>query len=169
MGLLDMYPFGNIRRNHGFEHATIHVLSEKYPNLSIVGRSDLSGYTLYGQVSTEDIREAAHEALRRLRAGQSELAVHPRCGTVLATTGVLTGMSAFMAVSLTGSPNKRFRWVAIPETILAATIATLMAQPLGMLIQEKYTVSGIPQNLEIVEITQTSNGSVPIHRISTRQ
>ena len=99
MGLFNIYPLVNIRRNHGLEHATIHVLSEKNPRLSIVGRSDLGGFTLYGEVETDQVIYAADEALNRLRAGQAELAIHPRCGTILATTGILTGLveSHFMA------------------------------------------------------------------------
>ena len=169
MGFLDVYPIINIRRNHGFEHATVHVLSEKYRNLSIVGRSDLGGFTLYGNVDTNVVIEASHEALGRLQAGQKDLAVHPRCGTVLATTGLLTGLMAFLAVSLGGPPRQRFRWVAFPETILATTLAAILAQPLGMFFQANYTVSGQPGNLEIKDITRLDNKHMTVHRINTQQ
>jgi len=169
MGLLDLYPFINLRRNHGLEHATIHVLSERIPHLSLVGRSDLGGFTLYGNVSLEAVTEAAHEALHRLRGGQSELAVHPRCGTILATTGILTGLAAFMAIGVTGRPRKRFRWGTIPEAILAATFAAIAAQPLGLLIQEHFTVSGKPGNLQIVNITRSDGAGMVMHRVSTAQ
>jgi len=169
MGLFDMYPIVNIRRNHGLEHATIHVLSEADPQLSIVGRSDLNGFTLYGQIKTEAIHYASHEALRRLRDGQAELAVHPRCGTIIATTGIMTGLAAFLAVSVSGSPRQRFRWTTIPEAILAATFAALAAQPLGLLLQEHFTVSGQPGNLAIAGISRSPNKNMTIHRVSTRQ
>lgn len=169
MGLFDVYPIVNIRRNHGLEHATIHVLNEKYPQLSMVGRSDMGGFTLYGQVDTGQVTYASHEALKRLRAGQTELAVHPRCGTIIATTGIMTGMAAFLAVSITGRPRQRFRWATIPEAILASTFAALAAQPLGLLLQEHFTVTGRPGNLEISNITRSTNNSLVIHRITTRQ
>jgi hypothetical protein len=169
MGLFDIYPIVNIRRNHGLEHATIHVLSENNPNLSVVGRSDLSGFTLYGQVETEQIRYAAHEALRRLRAGETDLAIHPRCGTILATTGIMTGLATFMAVSISGKPRQRFRWTTIPEAILAATFAAVAAQPIGLLLQEHFTVSGQPGNLEIIKIVRAPNRGHVVHRITTRQ
>jgi len=169
MGLLEMYPVVNIRRNHGLEHATIHVLSENTPHLSMVGRSDLGGFTLYGEVETDEVAYASQEALRRLRAGQASLAVHPRCGTILATTGLMTGLAAFLAVSIRGEPNRRFRWAAIPEAILAATFAALAAQPLGMLLQEQFTVSGQPAALEISRITRSSNKGITVHRVSTSQ
>ena len=169
MGLFDQYPIVNIRRNHGLEHATIHVLSESNPQLSMVGRSDLSGFTLYGQVDTEAVQYASHEALRRLRDGQAELAVHPRCGTIIATTGIMTGLAAFLAVSVSGSARQRFRWATIPEAVLAATVAAVVAQPIGLLLQEHFTVSGQPGRLEIAAISRSSNKNMTIHRISTQQ
>ena len=169
MGLFDIYPIVNIRRNHGLEHATIHVLSESNPHLSMVGRSDLGGFTLYGQVETEQVHYAVYEALKRLRAGETELAVHPRCGTILATTGILTGLAAFMAVSISGKPRQRFRWATIPEAILAATFAAIAAQPIGLLLQEHFTVSGQPGALEIVKVGRAPNKKRVIHRVSTRQ
>src|SRR5512142_1432673 len=100
MGLSNSSLITRIQRNHGLEHATIHIVSRRNGNLSLVGRSDWNGFTLYGPVDTSEVKHAAQEALRRLRQGEAELAVHPRCGTVVATTGLLTGLAAFMAFSL---------------------------------------------------------------------
>lgn len=169
MGLHDLSPFINIRRNHGFEHATIHVLSETTPQLSVVGRSDMGGFTLYGNISTDAVIAAAEEALNRLRDGHAELAVHPRCGTILATTGIFSGMAAFLAISLGGNPKKRFRWGALPQAVTAATFAALAAQPLGLIIQERYTVSGEPGKLEIVSVNRSQNGGMVVHRVKTKQ
>ena len=169
MGLFDFYPIINIRRNHGLEHATIHVLSERVPNLSVVGRSDMGGFTLYGNISTDAVTDAAHEALRRLRQGHAELAVHPRCGTILATTGVLSGIASFAIISLGSNSRKRFRWETLPQSVMAATIAALAAQPLGLLLQEKFTVTGEPGSLEIVDITRSHTAQMTVHRVRTRQ
>lgn len=135
----------------------------------MVGRSDLGGFTLYGTVDIEDVRQASQEALRRLQGGQADLAVHPRCGTIIATTGLLTGLSAFLAVSAMGNPRRRFRWAAIPEAILAATLASLVSQPIGMLLQERFTVTGNPGNLAITDITRLPNQRMTVHRIKTAQ
>lgn len=170
MGFFDLPLIKKVQRNHGLEHATIHVLSQRHAHLSLVGRSDWRGFTLYGPIDTIDVKEAAHEALRRLRQGEADLAVHPRCGTVLATTGILTGLAAFLAISLdVSSPRHRFRWAAIPAAILAATMAAVFAQPLGLLLQEKYTVSGQPGNLEIKNISLTSDARLIVHRVETIQ
>ncbi len=159
-----------IRRNHGFEHATIHMLSKRTGgNLSLVGHSDAGGFTLYGPVDTIQVEQAAQEALRRLQQGQAELAVHPRCGTVLATTGLLTGLAAVVAIGLDGSSRSRFRWSSIPAAVLAATFAAIVAQPLGLFIQKEYTTSGNPGNLQIKRISLNPNGRVITHRVETSQ
>src|SRR5258706_10996068 len=84
------------RRNHGLEHATVHVLSSRIKNLSIAGRSDGSGFWLMGDVSTEQVESAAAEALKRMQNGEHELAVHPNCGTGLVTTGIMASMAGFL-------------------------------------------------------------------------
>ncbi len=168
MGFFDLQLIDQVRRNHGLEHATIHVLSQRHPKLSLVGRSDWNGFTLYGPVDTAEVKHASHEALRRLRMGEANLAVHPRCGTVLATTGLLTGLAAFLAISVDGSSSgRRFRWATAPAAILAATIAAILAQPLGLVLQERYTVSGQPGNLEIESVTLQSDTNLIIHRVET--
>src|SRR4051812_5842427 len=82
------------RQHHAIEHATIHMLAERFPRQPFSGISDPLGFTLYGNVSEESARRAVGDALLRLQAGQSELAIHPNCGTNLATTGLLVTLIA---------------------------------------------------------------------------
>ncbi len=167
MGLFDFIT--KIRRNHGLEHATVHVLSQRHTHLAVVGRSDWNGFTLYGPLDLSEVDQAAQEALQRLRQGEANLAVHPRCGTVLATTGLLTGLAAFLAISLDGNSRSRFRWATIPTAVLATTFAAIFAQPLGLMLQERYTVSGNPGNLEIKNVNQQAMGNLTVHRVETIQ
>ena len=169
MGFFDLSLINKIRRNHGLEHATVHILSRRNANLSLVGRSDWNGFTLYGPIDTAEVKRAAREALERLRRGEANLAVHPRCGTVLATTGILTAMAAFLAISLDSGSHKRFRWSTIPAAVLAATAAAIFAQPLGLFLQEHYTTCGHPGNLEIKNISLEPSNNLIIHRIETTQ
>jgi hypothetical protein len=169
MGLLDSPLLQRIRRNHGLEHATVHILNKRHGRLSLVGHSDWNGFTLVGPIDTTEVKQAAHEALRRLRAGEKELAVHPRCGTVIVTTGLMTALAAFLAISLDTGPRRRFRWGSIPAAILAATGAAILAQPLGLLFQERFTTSGDPGNLEIKHISLKPTSNLIVHRIDTVQ
>ena len=167
MNLLNLPFISRIRRNHGLEHATMHVLMQRDPYQSLVGRSDWGGYSIYGQVETQAVEWAAREALARLQAGEGQLAVHPRCGTLLATTGILCGMAAFFALGV-GRSRSRFRWIYLPEVLLAATAAAIAAQPLGLLLQQYVTTSSDVNHLHIVRVYKQRGGQVPIHRIETR-
>ena len=170
MGLIDAPLIKKIRRNHALEHATVHILQQRLGRLSLVGHSDWNGFTLYGPIDTAEVKLAAHEALRRLRQGEADLAVHPRCGTVVATTGILTALAAFLAISLDrGSYRRRFRWGSIPGAMLATTAAAILAQPLGMALQERYTTDPDPADLEIRHISLKPAGNVIAHRIDTVQ
>ncbi len=55
-----------VRKNHGLEHATIHVLGERARRGGMAGRSDRHGFTLYGDVPTEVLADACEWALQRL-------------------------------------------------------------------------------------------------------
>ena len=97
MNFLDQIPIvSTVRRNHGVEHATIHVLASRLQNLSLVGHATLDGFNLYGEVEADQVEFAANEALRRLRAGDSRLVIHPNCGTNFATAGMLAGIAAWL-------------------------------------------------------------------------
>jgi hypothetical protein len=64
------------RRNHGFEHATIALLLNRIgTNVRLVGRSDPTGFHVYGNIPTDALRESAAEALLRLQNGEGDLAV----------------------------------------------------------------------------------------------
>lgn len=130
-----MNIFERIRRNHGIEHATVHVLSESNPNLAVVGRADGSGFNIIGDVNPEELAAAVQEALRRMKKGEENLAVHPRCGTQLVTLGALTAVAAFLAL------GTRPRASRLPDTIIATTLAAIVAQPLGLSLQKYVTTS----------------------------
>ena len=96
--LLDIPFVRRVRRNHGLEHATIHMLSQRKPGMKIVGRSDAGGFWIYGNVPTESVRDCATRALSRMRKGEHQLAIHPNCGTNLVTVAVLESRSPSFAL-----------------------------------------------------------------------
>lgn len=150
-----------IRQIHALEHATIHILSWRYPHIRIVGRTTDSGFYIYGNVETEALAAAVSEALIRLRKGERELALHPQCGTNLATAGVLAGLSAFLA--FIGKPRRR--WTRLPEAITLATLALLISQPLGLLIQRYVTTSPFITDIAVKEIKRFDYGAVKVHKV----
>lgn len=154
-----------IRRNHALEHATIHLLSARYPRATLVGRSDTGGFHLFGDVPTEAVATSAQEALARLNGGQRQLAIHPNCGTNLLTAGVLGGGAAFL--SLAGSSDSRRRLERLPLAVVATVIGLLIAQPLGMALQRSITTQADPEGLRIVQVKTWRRGHTTFHRVLT--
>lgn len=150
-----------IKCNHATEHATIHVLGSRLSNLAVAGRADHKGFFLYGEIPTEQIRSAAEEALYRLQAGESHLAVHPRCGTNLVVAGLLAGLSSLAVTA--GRPQSLLE--RLPRMLLATTLAVLAAQPLGPIIQEKFTTSPNLAGVRVGGISQNTLGKMTVHRV----
>lgn len=154
-----------MRQNHAVEHATMHLLSRRFPSVRLVGRATANGFLIYGQVATEAVAETVQEALERLRRGESELAVHPNCGTNVVIGGVLAGLAAWLATS----GRRRSFWEQLPSALLAATIALLFAQPLGMLMQERFTTSPAVGDLRLREVLSGRWGTTVVHRVKLAQ
>lgn len=164
---LDTYPLGNIRRNHGLEHATLHVLARRFPQTHLAGHSDVNGFWIVGQITLEALQSAVEEALARLNKGEARLAIHPNCGTNLVTSGVLAGLAGGGAMFGAGKRTQD-KFERLPLAIAFATLALLVAQPLGAYLQSQITTSGIPGALQVVAIQPRSRGRVPAYRVLTR-
>jgi len=164
--LLEIPIVRRTRRNHGLEHATIHLLSQRHPGVSLAGRSDARGFYLMGNLPTETVAAAAQAALDRLRAGESQLAIHPNCGTNFLTAGVVAGLAAFLALMGTGR-SARSRLERLPTVFLASTAALIFTQPLGFAIQQRVTTSGEMGALTITEVKQVRRGRLTVHRVLT--
>lgn len=165
MNPLERWPFAAVRRNHALEHATITILSQRNPGLRLVGRSDWSGFTLYGPVSSDEVRAAVDSALKRLQSGEAGLAVHPRCGTNLATGFVLAGLASYAALS----GKRRSILQRAVQLALGLTAASILAQPLGETLQERVTTSLDVAKLHVTQIRRLQRGDVVVHRIETAQ
>lgn len=165
--IINLPWISRVRRNHGLEHATLHILSERFPNTNLAGHSDRGGFWLLGEVPIETVQQAVEEALQRLRAGEKKLAVHDRCGTNFVTAGILAGLAGGSAMFGAG---RRFRdkLERLPLSITMATLALIFSQPLGYKLQEEITTSGQPGDLEVIEIIANKQGRLNAYRVITR-
>lgn len=165
---LNAPPVMRTRKNHGLEHATLHILSRRRPGLRLAGHSNPGGFWLIGNVPTDEVESSVQEALRRLRAGEYNLAIHPNCGTNLVTIGMLGGLAGALAMLGAG---RRFRdkLGRLPLAFTLATLGAVLAQPLGARIQERVTTFPDPGTLEIDRIIVARRGGVTAHRILTRE
>lgn len=150
-----------VRQNHALEHATIVLLSKKYPDVRLAGVSSAVGFFVFGDIPTEAILPAAQEALNLLRTTQPELAIHERCGTNLAVAGMLTGLSA-MAVAKMRKP-----FSTANNVILASTAALILSRPLGLTVQRYFTTKTPNASMVIQKVTPMSLFGTPAHFVST--
>lgn len=160
MGILDLPFVATVRRNHAVEHATMHLLAARLPYLNAVARTAAGGFYVYGRVPTQTLADTAAEALGRLQAGETELAISPRCGTNLVVSGFLAGLAAFLVMS-----RSRSRFSNLPRLMLASLIAVIVAQPLGLLVQQRLTTSADVANLRVGGVTCQLLGPVTVHKV----
>ena len=152
---------GAVRENHALEHATIVLLSKRFPEARLSGISFATGFFVFGEVPTEMIRPMAEQALVRLRGGEPEMAIHERCGTNLAVAGMLTGLSA-MTVARLRKPYNNFN-----NVVLATTAALVLSRPLGLLVQRYVTTRTPGSEMKITGVKNMNILGAPAHFVQT--
>ncbi|MFO7536702.1 MAG: DUF6391 domain-containing protein [Chloroflexota bacterium] len=157
-----------IRRNHGLEHATIHVLTQNNGEFNAQGNSDHRGFSLnvYGDVSEADVKKAVQEAYKRMKGGEHQLAVHPNCGTVLLTTATLATLAGQAVFGLEMKRNGRNKLDlatllnTLPTAVLAVVVAIILSRPFGIYLQATYTTEGDLGQMQIRSIRQVNPSPV---------
>lgn len=150
------------RRNHALEHATLHILARHHSG-RMAGHSNPTGFFLLGEITTADVENAAAEALQRLRSGESELAIHPGCGTNLATSALLGAGLSWLVIGRAKSTLMRI--LLLPVAVLFGVAGILLARPLGPRLQRRITTEAEMGDMQIVSILPVHKG---VHRVITR-
>jgi hypothetical protein len=160
------------RRNHALEHATLHVLGEQRVRRRMGGISTPWGFYIFGDVATEELSAAAQEALRRLKGGRHEMAVHANCGTNFAAAAILAGLGAFLVLG--GSPKNRpkgfpNRLARLPLACLAALGGIYLARQVGPVVQAHVTTCSDVGGLCIASVARERRaGTSTVHLVRTR-
>ena len=157
-GLLGSSLVSRIRRNHALEHATIHLLSARFPKAVFLGRSDVGGFSLLADVTGEAVSMAAHEALARLRGGDHRLALHPNCGTNLLTASLLAGTAAYVTLTGASSRGWRDRFDPLPLAV---------PRPPGSHPRRRAPPKADPQGLGVHSVHTWTRGPTRLHRVRT--
>jgi hypothetical protein len=147
------------RQHHGLEHATLHLLAARISNLRMAGLSDPFGFTLFGEADQPKVQRAVADAMLRLQAGDSHLAIHPNCGTNLATSGLLATGAALLARLGRGGPVD-----LAMRTLTFVIVALVAALPLGRRVQA-YTTSGDLAGRWLVGVKTWRLGPLTVHRV----
>ncbi|HZU00176.1 MAG TPA: DUF6391 domain-containing protein [Ktedonobacteraceae bacterium] len=163
MNLDDILLGRRIRQNHALEHATFTILAQQNPHFTGSARSFSDGFIVFGNVDLGELRRASEEALRRLQAGEAELAIHPNCGTNLAvgismvTIGTLLGMA---------SNHQRTRVLTAAASSLAGWAA---ARPVGEYVQKHFTTLPDLAGVRITDISRRTVLGIPFTQVRTVQ
>jgi len=150
------------QRHHALEHATIHILNRRFPSLRVIGWSTNQGFYIHGPVSPASVGQAVAEAIARLRRGETHLAIHPRCGTNLVTSGTLVGAVAFLTMLPGTAKSRRER---LPLVLLLSTLAMFLAQPLGLWVQANVTTSSDLDSDLVPEIDSRLVQGTTVHHV----
>ncbi len=135
-----------LRQNHALEHATVNVIEQRYGVRNLAGLAYKEGFTIKGGVfPPEVVLSAAKEGLYRLRSGESELAIHPRCGTTLVVINLLSAVLFILLLFITDA-------LSLINVIVAILLAHLMGPLFGRLVQKYITTSSDVSDVEIVGI-----------------
>ena len=127
------------------------------------GHSNPTGFYLMGNFTKEDIQEAADEAMSRIRAGETGLAIHEGCGTNIATSTLLPATLAFVPMSRARSTF--WRVFLIPFAVGLAIVGYFFSKPLGPWLQKNVTTEADLGNMRIVDIIPVRKG---LHRVITK-
>ena len=145
------------------EHATLHVLARKYDEKQLGGHSNPTSFYIFGEIATDDLRDAVDEAMTRLRAGEKELAIHPGCGTNMATSMVLPAMLTLLPFQ--GSRSSRGRLLLLPIALLFGVFGFFLSKPLGPWLQRNVTTEADLGDMRVTEIIHVRKG---VHRVMTK-
>jgi hypothetical protein len=132
-------------------------------NLNMGGHSNPTGFFIFGDLRTEDIRPALQEAYSRLRSGEKELAIHPGCGTNLVATAFLPGTLAWLPFQ--SARSTRTRLLLLPIAMALGVAGFLLSKPAGTWMQRHITTEADLGNMQIVSVAQVRKG---VHRIVTK-
>jgi hypothetical protein len=159
-----------IRRNHALEHATINLLTRRYPGAHIAGLSGPLGFTLLSSLTGEQIVPTIRHALNSLKTGEEDLAVHENCGTNLVITAALTTLATVAGLGGYALPRNRSTRTPLgllqrfPQIVLLNVIALVAASPMSRWVQSNVTTSADLQDVEIASIVTDYRGH--LHHIS---
>ena len=159
----EFLPGRRVRQNHALEHATITILSRYVPDLRVSARSTSRGFTIFGDVDLGQLRRALDEALRRLQAGEAELAIHPNCGTNL-----VVGFSFLTVGAIFSMAASRTR-TRVASAALSSVAGFAAARPVGQLVQKYVTTLPDLRGVRITEIYRRKLFNFTVVEVRTAQ
>lgn len=134
-----------LRANHALEHATINVIEERLGCLNLAGMGQEDGFIVQGPVDPHLLESAARIGLERLRTGETNLAIHRRCGTSMLAANLISSVLIILLLWT-------FGYFGIFYILLALIAAQFLGPHLGRVMQKYLTTSADVEGMEIVGV-----------------
>ncbi|MDA1036402.1 MAG: DUF6391 domain-containing protein [Chloroflexi bacterium] len=151
------------KRNHGLEHGTIALIMSRLPHQQpMAGYSIPMGFFVVGDVTTDQVESCSAEALSRMQAGEADLAVSPFCGTNIVVGAALTTLATIAGYNAAGRGLR-----GINRAFSNAALAIVASQPLGRMVQRRYTTSADVGDMRIKGVTRHQMGKITVHWVAT--
>ncbi len=131
----------------------------------MAGYSDAGGFTIFGDVPSDQVRRAVSDAMLHLQAGESGLAIHPNCGTNLVVTGIMATAAALVGRRLLGGGKQHVPGERFAGALLLVVPALIAAQPIGLYLQ-KYTTLATVGDRWVKAIRPVELAGVHAYRVS---
>ena len=147
-----------VRRNHALEHATVNVIEGHFGTTNVAGLAYDEGFSLKGMDDPYIVLAAAKEGLERLKNGERDLAIHPRCGTTIVVTNTLSAVTFIILLLVTGYLS----WLTV---LIAVLCAHIFGTVLSKLAQRYLTTD---QDVSGMEITGVELRTMPVYRFGLR-
>lgn len=140
-----------VRQNHALEHGTIHLIEEQFGSANIEGMAFENGFTLKVGLDPQIVLDAARKALARMKKGEKQLAVHPRCGTTIVVVNVLASLIFLILLFASGH-------LGLINVLLALMAANFIGPFTSRIVQAGVTTLSDVSDLEITGI-EVRNGT----------
>jgi hypothetical protein len=119
---------------------------EREPGRKFNGFSTDDGFFVQGVRSTEEVDNAAREALRRLRAGEKKLAIHRNCGTTIVAANLLAAVFFLGAVGVGFYLGGNLLYLLILGGVI---LSFALRVPLSLFLQRFVTTDADLSNAEV--------------------
>ena len=160
---MKIHSIDDVRRNHSIEHATVTLLLERGAGAPMGGYSIPPGFVIWSRATLDDVSLAAQDAMDLLKAGHSDLAISPYCGTNIAAYAVVGGLTAKLVIG-----RRKGFWAVAGGVATALIAAALLGKPLGRFFQSHFTTLPDVSGAELMGIRQILKSPVLVVWFGTK-
>ncbi|MFW5998697.1 MAG: DUF6391 domain-containing protein [Bacillota bacterium] len=133
----------DLRKNHALEHATVNILEKEFGYKNLAGYATENGFYIIGVNNTLEVTTAAKRGLDLMIKGNSQLAIHNKCGTSLIAANFISAIIFLILLLYLG-------YFSIMSMVIAILLSHLVGPFLGRMVQKNFTTTSEVKEINIV-------------------